>query len=153
MTLDTIMTRHVVTVRMDDSLEAVRDLFERFKFHHAVVLDQCRVVGVISDRDLLKNVSPFVGKPTERALDSASLRKRVHQVMTRNVVTGSPDMPAGDATLLMLNSRVSCLPVVDKLGACVGIVTVRDMLRWALAHLSDNACPAQLRSETRDKAA
>jgi len=153
MTLESIMTRHVVTVGMDDSLETVQSLFDRYKFHHVVVLDECRVVGVLSDRDLLKNISPFVGKPTERAIDAASIRKRVHQVMTRHVVTAKPDMPAGDATLMMLNSRVSCLPVLDDHGACVGIVTARDMLRWALAHLSDNACPAKLRTEAKKKAA
>ena len=153
MMLDSIMTRHVVTVGMDDSLESVQNLFDKFRFHHVVVLDNCRVVGVISDRDLLKNISPFVGKPTERAIDAASARKRVHQVMSRHIVTANPDMSAGDATLLMLNSKVSCLPVLDSHGACVGIVTLRDLLRWALAHLSDNACPTKLRHDAQNKAA
>ena len=139
-TLESIMTRHVVTVKMDDSLETIKGIFERFRFHHVVVLDKCCVVGVITDRDLLTNLSPFVGKPFERTLDSASLRKRAHQIMTREVVTATAGMVAGDAALLMLNNGISCLPVLDQVGACVGIVTWRDLLRWALEHLGDNAC-------------
>lgn len=140
MILDSIMTRHVVSVGMDDALDTIQSLFLRFKFHHVVVLDRCRVVGVISDRDLLKHISPFVGKPTERSIDAASLKKRAHQVMGRAIVTASPEMPAGDAALLMLQSKVSCLPVVDTHGVCIGIVTRTDLLRWALGRLTDNPC-------------
>lgn len=145
MTLESIMTKHVVTVSMDDTLEHVREIFARFRFHHVVVLDHCRVVGVISDRDLLMNLSPYAGKALERALDAASLKKKAHQIMTRDPMTATPSMPAGEAALLLLTNHNSCLPVLDEVGACVGIVTLRDMLRWSLEHLTDNACPLKLR--------
>ena len=102
MTLEMIMTRHVITVNMDDALLKVRDLFERYKFHHVVVLEQRRVVGVISDRDLLRNISPFAGKPVERALDTASLRKRVHQIMTRVAILGVTGYSALELVKLLL---------------------------------------------------
>ncbi len=137
MTIETIMTRHVVTVGMDDELRVIRELFDRYCFHHVVVVDRKRVVGVISDRDLLKNISPFIGKASERAMDVASLHRRAHQIMTRRLVSGTPTMPVGDAALLMLNNKISCLPVLNEAGACVGIVTMHDLLHWALKDLSD----------------
>jgi acetoin utilization protein AcuB len=147
MTLESIMTRHVVTVRMDDELYTIRDLFNKYRFHHVLVMDKCRVVGVISDRDLLKNTSPFIGKAAERTMDLQSLHRKAHQIMTRALVSGSPATPVGDAALLMLNNRISCLPIINDDGACVGIVTMRDLLRWALKQMADQACAMELHDE------
>lgn len=126
------MTRPVVAVSMDDTLETVRDLFQRERFHHAIVIERGRVMGVVSDRDLLRNISPFVGKFAERAQDAASLKRRVHQVMTRRLVSASPATDIAKAAETMLLERVSCLPIIDSAGECVGIVTLRDILRWAV---------------------
>ena len=77
---------------MDDSVEYIRDLFEANKYHHLVVRgDQGECAGVISDRDLLKNISPFLGKPGERTADLSCLKRRAHQIMTRQLVAGSPE--------------------------------------------------------------
>ncbi len=145
MTIDTIMTRHVVTVRMDDELRVIRELFDRYRFHHVVVVDHCLVVGVISDRDLLRNVSPFIGKASERTMDVASLHRKAHQIMTRGLVSVAPETPIGDAAILMMNNKISCLPVLDANGACVGIVTMRDLLRWSLRQMADQTCVNELR--------
>lgn len=147
MTLETIMTRHVVTVRMDTELREIRELFDRYKFHHLLVSDHCKIVGIISDRDLLRNISPFIGKASERTIDSASLRIKAHQIMTRSLISAHPGMRAGDAALLMMNNRVSCLPVLDPNGAYLGIVTMRDLLRWALHHVADTSCETHLQAQ------
>jgi acetoin utilization protein AcuB len=153
MTLDTIMTRHVVTVNMDTELRAIRTLFEQYKFHHVVVTEKCRVVGLISDRDLLKNISPFIGQASERTMDLASLRRKAHQVMTRALVSAQPTTPIGDAAIMMINNKISCLPVLDEHGACVGIITMRDLLRWSLRHMADQTCAVQLQTESESGAA
>ncbi len=153
MTLETIMTRHVVSVRMDDELHTIRDLFNKYRFHHVLVMDKCRVVGVVSDRDLLKNTSPFIGKLAERTMDLQCLHRKAHQIMNRSLVSGAPEMPIADAALLMINNRISCLPVINSDGACVGIVTMRDLLRWSLKQMADQTCVNELASETRAKAA
>ncbi|HMN40608.1 MAG TPA: CBS domain-containing protein [Phycisphaerales bacterium] len=153
MTLDTMMTRHVVSVRMDDELHVIRDLFNKYRFHHLLVMDRCRVVGVISDRDLLKNTSPFLGKAAERTMDVQCLHRKAHQIMNRSLISGAPEMPIADAALLMINNRISCLPVLNADGACVGIVTMRDLLRWALKQMADQACVNELRAETQARKA
>jgi acetoin utilization protein AcuB len=142
-TVESIMTRHVITVSMDDTLRHVRDLFRSVKFHHLVVMENGSVAGVLSDRDLLKNVSPFVGKVTERTQDSFTLAKKVHQIMSRRLVSCGPDMTLAEAGRLMLDRQVSCLPVLDRAGQCVGIVTMRDILSWSLVQcLGESAsCP------------
>jgi len=128
MNIDQIMTRRTITIGMDDHVRTVRDLFEEHAFHHLLVVEKGKLVGVISDRDLLRNVSPFLGKFSERSEDMATLNRRVHQIMTRKPVTISPQMNVQDAARLMLERRVSCLPVVREDGHVVGIVTWRDLL-------------------------
>ncbi len=53
MKISSIMTRRVVTVEMDDSLQIISEIFENVKFHHILVVENQKLVGVISDRDLI----------------------------------------------------------------------------------------------------
>jgi acetoin utilization protein AcuB len=142
MTLATIMTHHVVTVSMDDTLRDIRRIFNAHRFHHVVVAHDGKAVGIISDRDVLKNLSPFVGKLSERAQDADSLNRRAHQIMTRRLISGHPEMPIADAIAIMIQTNISCLPVLDPDGRCVGIITSRDMLRWCTRCALAAAAPA-----------
>jgi len=128
-----IMTTPVHTVDMDDPILSVKLLFDRERCHHVVVLRRNRVFGVVSDRDILKTISPFVGnRMMERSQDLNTLKKRVHQIMSRDPVTVGPDEAIPEAAEKMLSERVSCLPVVDDGRSPVGIVTIRDFVAWAV---------------------
>jgi len=129
MNVSEIMIEKVITVGMDYTLGKLKDLFEKHRFHHVLVVEKRRVIGVISDRDLLRNVSPFVDKLAERPQDIATLKRRVHQIMTRKLVTLTSETSVEEAAKVMLEHRVSCLPVVTEDGYPLGIVTWRDMLR------------------------
>lgn len=130
MKLSDIMTQRVVTVRMDDTLQRIRDIFQESKFHHLIVTDEHKVVGVISDRDLLKHLSPFVGSVRmERPQDLNTLKRRAHQLMHRRPVIAAEDMPVEEAIDLLVREGVSCLPIVSPDHRVRGIVTWRDLLR------------------------
>ena len=130
-TIEGILTPTVVSVRMDDSLETVRALFKSHTFHHLLVVENGKAVGVLSERDLLKHVSPFIDQMSERKQDSWTLQKRVHQIMQRDLVWATPDTSVHDACLMMAANRISCLPVLDeRTSKPQGIVTARDILRW-----------------------
>jgi len=127
-----IMTTRVVTIEMDDSLEVVRDLFKKVSFHHLLVVDNQKLVGIISDRDMLKAVSPFVGTMSETTRDRATLNKRAHQIMSHHPVTVRSSCSLQEAAQLMLAPGVSCLPVTTMNGEVLGIVTWKDVLRAIL---------------------
>jgi acetoin utilization protein AcuB len=127
-----IMTSRVVTVGMDDSLEVVQNIFRRVRFHHVLVVDQDRLLGIISDRDLLKAVSPYVGTLSETPRDIATLSKRVHQIMSRNPVTIRPSTTIQEAGQLMIQQGVSCLPVLSAEETVLGVVTWKDLLKALL---------------------
>ncbi len=66
MVMRDIMTARVVTVEMDDRLEVVKEIFDTMNFHHLLVVDEHKKLsGVVSDRDLLRALSPYVGSAAE----------------------------------------------------------------------------------------
>jgi acetoin utilization protein AcuB len=124
------MTSRVVTIHMDDPVGIAKEIFDAMKFHHLLVVDSDgKLAGVMSDRDLLKALSPYVGTAAENARDLATLNKRAHQIMSRNPITLPPDADIRDAIKLILSARISCVPVVDAAFKPVGILTWRDLLR------------------------
>ncbi len=138
--VENIMSSPVQAISMDDSVEQIRDIFERSQYHHLVVKgDDGECAGVISDRDLLKNISPFLGKMGERTSDLNCLKRRAHQIMTRQLVAVRKNTSLRAAARVMLDHKISCLPVVDARKHCIGIVTVRDIVRWAVNELERDA--------------
>lgn len=127
-TIGEIMVKRVVTVEMDDSLEVVRAIFKKVKFHHLLVVDNEKLVGVISDRDVLTALSPFVGTMSETSRDLCTLEKRVHQIMTHHPVVIHKSATVQEAAERMLKRGVSCLPVTSKKGTILGIVSWKDLM-------------------------
>ena len=56
MKVEDIMSRHLVTVGMDDTLRAIRRLFQTRRFHHLMVVEEGRLRGVLSWTDVLRLV-------------------------------------------------------------------------------------------------
>ena len=129
MSVEKIMSTTVVTVEMDDSLRMVKEIFDNTRFHHLLVVESGKLFGVISDRDLLKALSPHIGTVGETARDAASLNKRVHQIMTRKPVVLGQNAEIFDAIEIFNNQNISCVPVVDDGFKPVGIISWRDILK------------------------
>jgi acetoin utilization protein AcuB len=130
MVMRDVMTTRIVTVAMDDRLEVVKEIFDTMHFHHLLVTDEHgKLSGIVSDRDLLRALSPYVGSAAETARDLATLNKRVHQIMSRHPITLQPQSTAAEAVSLLLAHRISCVPIVDDDFKPVGIVSWRDLLK------------------------
>ncbi len=129
MSVEQIMTPKVVTVEMDDSLSVVKEIFDHTHFHHLLVVESELLFGIISDRDLLKVISPHIGTIAETSRDIATLNKRAHQIMTRNPITLTPKAKIHEAIAIFNRHNVSCIPIVDEKNKIVGIVSWRDILK------------------------
>lgn len=132
MEVRTVMTRKVVTVDMDDTLRTIYGIFKKVEFHHVPVVERARLSGVISDHDILRYMSPFVGTPSQLSRDEATMNKRAHQIMSRRPVTIMKHQNVHQAIALLLEKKVSCLPVVSSQGHVEGIVTWRDLMKACL---------------------
>ncbi len=119
MRLQDIMHRNVKTVSPQDTVVFANDLMWRQGIHHLVVMENNQVVGVLSDIDL--------GGPEAREIPDG---QQVFEVMTRELVTGLPQMTVDRAANIFRERRISCLPVIAE-GALVGIVTTTDIMTLA----------------------
>ncbi|WP_334013110.1 CBS domain-containing protein [Alteromonas sp. S167] len=130
MSISQIMSTRVVSVHMDDSLQSLRELFAATGFHHLVVVNDNILKGIISDRDLMKAVSPFVDTISERMLDRATLDKKAHQIMTREVITLTSNDSIYTAITLFNQNKISCIPIINEKKHPVGIVSWRDVMKY-----------------------
>ena len=116
-------------VDMDAPLGAIRELMNMYGCHHLLVEDAGVVIGVISDRDVLRNLSPGADKRFSTTADIQTLNKPAHQIMSRALHSVPPSSSLPAAAALMLEHHINCLPVIDDTG-CHGVLTTSDVLRW-----------------------
>lgn len=142
-----VMRREVITVRPDSPLTAVVELLLDKDFTAVPVVDeQGRVVGMVSDNDLLTRGGMQVTLSLKRATDAEFVRelhqslrdpqRQVGAVMTPEVVSVGPETGLGEAGKLMVEKHLKRLPVVDSEGKLVGILGRLDILNTiAAVHL------------------
>ena len=135
MSVEQIMNKAIITVGMDDSLYRVKSIFEQHNFHHLLVLDKGKLVGVVSDRDLLKAISPKAGTMAETRKDRATLNRRVHQIMTRKPITLTKDAGIREAIHVFNTHGISCIPIVENEDKVIGIISWRDVFKAIESHL------------------
>jgi CBS domain-containing membrane protein len=121
LTIGHMMKTDVKALHEDDSLAAADwDLLVSEVRHLPVVDHARRVVGIVSDRDVLRAAAKRPGE-----------RLSVASVMTRDVQTCAPSLPAVEAVVQLLQAKRGALPVVDDQGVLVGIVTTTDFVELA----------------------
>jgi CBS domain-containing protein len=114
-----VMTARVATVRPDHQLQSVVDAFERHPFHHLPVVGEGgKVVGIVSDRDVLREALSGKWKP----------ERPVSEVMTAMVANIPPDATLAEACARLQKLGVNSLLVTED-GKLRGILTTRDMLK------------------------
>ncbi|KZN14134.1 CBS domain-containing protein [Marinomonas sp. TW1] len=126
-----IMVSNVICVDMDDRVPEVKNLLQQHGFHHLPVTEQGRLVGIISDRDILRLVSPFIDSVSEQARDLDTLNRAAHQIMTRQPIRVKADTPITEILAWLKKVDISCFPVVDEEDHVIGIITWRDLVNHA----------------------
>lgn len=112
-----IMTSPVVTLHPDAPISEAWKLVRKHKFRHIPIVGKDgKIVGIISDRDLLK-----AGISDED--------EKVRDVMSGNVLTAKPECNIREASRVMVEEKVSGLPIVDADHKVIGIITSTDVLK------------------------
>jgi acetoin utilization protein AcuB len=117
-----------VTVKKNDTFRYALRLIRKEGIRHLPVVDGRKVVGIVTDRDL-RQASPSPATTLEtHELNFLLERLEVAAIMTKKVITVTPDTALLEAARLLLAHKIGCLPVVQD-DALVGIITQGDMLR------------------------
>ena len=115
-----VMTSKVVTLSPHNTFSEAANLMNDRYFRHCVIVDaHGQIVGVISDRDILRAL----------ARNPNAQSKSLDQIMTRNPVTVRRNTPIAEAVSKIVSKRINCLPVVEENGGVCGIVTSTDLLK------------------------
>ena len=135
-TIQDIMSRRLLSVTPDDTVQRIQEIFDSHNIHHVLVVEDRELMGIISDRDILRSISPYVDTLAATSRDTETLKRRAHQVMTRHPTTVTADLEIIEAAQLLLDSSFTCLPVVNDQDRPTGIVTWHDIMRWLLRQVS-----------------
>jgi CBS domain-containing protein len=127
-TVRDIMTPEVTTLGRNDSLQLAKDIITLGRVRHFPVLDDGRVVGVVSQRDLYRASLGSVMKYGEKAQRAFLDGIAVKEVMSDPPTTIAPHASVQEAARLMMEKKIGCLPVLEG-SKLVGIVTESDMLK------------------------
>ncbi len=130
-TVESVMQREFVSVAPKDRLDFVDDVMKLGRVRHMPVLDEGKLVGVVSQRDLLAASLSLVLAFDFQERRTHMRSVEVAEVMTANPIVVGPTESLRDAAHLMLAHRIGCLPVVEAGGRMLGLVTETDLLRGA----------------------
>jgi acetoin utilization protein AcuB len=120
------MTASLHTVTPDTTIADALTMARAERIRHLPVLEGTKLVGLVTDRDLRSAVPPAWSDADDYRKSVST--KKVREVMSKAVITAPPTTPVEEASKLMYENRIGCLPVMenDKL---VGIITETDLLR------------------------
>ncbi len=129
------MSKDPITITDDTSMMKAIHLMKQNRFRRLPVLQEGRLVGIVSDRDL-KEASPSKATTLDvHELYYLLAELQVKDIMSRDPVTVSPEDTVEHAAQIMLENTISGLPVVTDQGDVVGILTQSDVFR-AFMHIT-----------------
>jgi len=119
----------VISARPDDSVRAVADLLAQKRIGAVPVVDGDSVVGIFSERDIVRLISSY---------GPDALDRRIDDVMTKSPVTCEPNMAVIAALSQMTQKRIRHLPVVEG-GKMIGFVSIGDLVKYRIDRIEAEA--------------
>ena len=123
------MSPKVITVDADDSMLDVAKLLKEHNVTRLVVLEKGKLAGIVTDRDL-KRASPSDATALEaHELLYLVANIKVREIMTRNPITVPYNYTIEEAAEILLQAKISGVPVVDKDGDVIGMISQTDLFK------------------------
>ena len=121
------MSSPIITVPPSMPLNDAVTLMKKEKIRHMVVADKNKMVGLVTQNDLENALPSKATSLSVWELNYLIDRIKVSDVMVKDVITATEDMPVEEAARLMADHKISCLPVLRGEDV-VGIITETDLL-------------------------
>jgi CBS domain-containing protein len=121
-----IMNTAVKTANAEDTFADVAKTMRTQGISSVVVLDGKKLAGIVTERDIVNLVAAGGDPQTVRVM---------HGMTRRDLETIGPRTDLSDAAEHMVSRNIRHLPVLDR-GKVVGIISIRDLTRWAADELS-----------------
>jgi CBS domain-containing membrane protein len=130
-----LMSKDLLVARPTDSVGHAARIMAEAEIRHLPVVDEAgELVGLVSQRDLLA---------------CTDTHGRVRDLMSRDVLTVSPETAASEGALLLWQHKIGCVPVTSDDGRLVGILTEADFVRLCYTLLGGRVAIDDVREEER----
>jgi len=130
MKITEIMSSPPITGTLDDFLSEVKEMLAVNNIKHLVIIEEGKLMGVLSERDLLLAISPYVNSNVYTTRDLATLNQRVGQILERHPLYLDDQSELEDAIDMFDKNHISCIPIVDADFVPVGVVTKSDIIHF-----------------------
>ena len=123
------METKLVTISANDRLSTVDDIMTLGRVRHIPVVQAGRLVGVVSQRDLLRASLSALSEHRDAERRAFLSVVEIARVMSTPPIVVSPEATIEQAAAIMASKRIGCLPVLEN-DELVGMITETDILRW-----------------------
>jgi acetoin utilization protein AcuB len=123
------MSRPVITVDIDDSMQNAIRLMKQHRIRLLPVMKKGKLFGIVSDRDLKRASASDATTLEVHELLYLLSQLKLKKIMTKNPITVPEDYTVEETAEVLLAKKISGAPVVDKTGHVVGIITQSDLFR------------------------
>ena len=125
------MSSGVLAVETFDSIAIARQVMAKHRVNQLPVLDNDRLIGIVTDRDIRDAYPTSMMIDRTEAIDQFAEKVTVEEVMTRDIFIVRPETPLLQAVALLRKHRIGSLPVVRN-EQLAGIITRSDILDFVL---------------------
>jgi len=127
-----IMHTYLVTVPPDTSLQKAKEMIEKKKINHLLVVDKKGdLIGIVSDRDVKQSWASPATALSVHELNYLLTQLTVETIMIKKIITISPGTTIERAAYIMQENRINALPVIEA-EKLVGIITSTDVMEVLL---------------------
>lgn len=129
------MSKGVITVDVDDSMSDATRIIKEHNISMLPVMKKGKLVGVITDRDLKRASASDANSLEIHELLYLLSKMKVKEIMSKDPITVPPDFTVEETAEVLMKNKISGVPVVDKGGQVVGVITQNDLFK-ALIYLT-----------------
>lgn len=123
------MSKDVISVDVNDSMQDAAKLIRKHKINRLPVMENGKLVGIVTDRDLKRASASDVTTLEIHELLFLISEIKIRDIMTKDPITIPIDYTIDEAAQVLLEHKLSGAPVVDHEGQIVGVITQTDIFR------------------------
>jgi acetoin utilization protein AcuB len=127
------MSKNVVTINEDDSMQDAMKLMKQHSIRMLPVLKSGSLVGIVTDRDLKRASASDATTLDVHELLYLISKIKVKNIMSKNPISVPPELTVEETAEILLNNKISGVPVVDANAKVVGTITQTDLFRVLIA--------------------
>jgi len=144
------MKKDLATVTKDERMTVAKKIMKDKNIRHLPVVDGKKLIGLVTNMDIRKAEASPATSLEIRELHYLLDKLTVGEIMTRNVITISPDVSIEEAAILLHDNKIGCLPVVED-GNLVGIISENDIMEILIDVMGMKEKGSRLEVQVDDK--